>query len=227
MKRGWSAFADFLASFGPALVFLVVFGLAGHQPEATTYLVNAQVSWFGSGPVAADHAPLVLAGVAAGLVFVLQMLVLGLQQRRPDAMPLVNVSLVLVFGGASLWFSPETFQRWQPSVLYWTLGMAIWLTQLLAGRNVLRLLLAHQLSLSARRWHRLNFAWVAFFAMMGLLHLWGAYSLGPTAWGLLKTFGGLGLVALFVLAQAGLLGLDIRNKLRTNLRNSNPRQHTP
>jgi len=71
----------------------------------------------------------------------------------------------------------------------------------LFGKNLLRLLIGEQLQLPARVWHRLNFAWVAFFAMMGLLNLWVAYHFSTDTWVNFKLFGGIGLMLLFTVAQ--------------------------
>jgi intracellular septation protein len=57
------------------------------------------------------------------------------------------------------------------------------------------------MSLPATVWHRLNFAWVAFFGLMGLLNLWVAYSFSTGTWVNFKLFGGIGLMLLFTLAQ--------------------------
>ncbi len=75
------------------------------------------------------------------------------------------------------------------------------LTPLLTGRNLLRSMLGAELQLPARVWHRLNFAWVAFFAGMGLLNLWVAYTFSTEAWASFKAFGSTGLVIVFTLAQ--------------------------
>ncbi len=50
------------------------------------------------------------------------------------------------------------------------------------------------MELPAKIWHRLNFAWVAFFAVMGLINLWVAYSFSTSAWVNFKLFGALGLM---------------------------------
>jgi intracellular septation protein len=62
-------------------------------------------------------------------------------------------------------------------------------------------LLGEQLELPPRVWHRLNFAWVAFFATMGLLNIWVAYAFATDVWVNFKLFGGIGLMLLFSLAQ--------------------------
>jgi len=47
----------------------------------------------------------------------------------------------------------------------------------------------------------LNFAWIAFFALMGLLNLYVAYSYDTATWVNFKLFGGMGLMLVFTLAQ--------------------------
>ena len=69
------------------------------------------------------------------------------------------------------------------------------------GRNLLRLMLGEQLTLPDAVWRRLNFAWVTFFAFMGLLNLWVAYSFSTDTWVNFKLFGGIGLMLLFTLGQ--------------------------
>ena len=93
--------------------------------------------------------------------------VVWLQVARPPrrhAMLWVSLVLVVVLGGATIYFQSETFIRWKPSALYWAFGLALWLAPLLSGQNLLKALMGEQLQLPARIWHRLNFAWIAFFA---------------------------------------------------------------
>ena len=209
MTSSRSSVVACLASFGPAIAFVLVLVLASEQGGMAAWALTHQITWLVALPVNPAYAPLLLAAVVAGFLFMAKGVMLGLRHRRPDGMAVVNAALIMLFGGASLWFSPETFQRWQPSVIFWSFGVGIWLAQLLAGRNVLRLLLGQHLTLSAPGWHGLNFVWVAFFGMMGLAHLWAAYSLSPSAWDTFKYFGGPGLTLLFALAQAGLFGLRL------------------
>ena len=197
-----------LLEFLPLAGFLAAFGLAGQAPEVAAEVFNRYgAAWLGTGPVAPAVAPLLLGAAVLLPVTAAQMVWLGLKRQPVGAALLLNGLPVLVFSGASQWFTAETFSRWQPSVLCWTLGLAIWLAQVLAGRNVLRSLMVGRPALPDRTWHRLNFAWVAFFAAMGLVHLWAAYSLEASDWTSFKHFGGLVLAALFALGQAGLLGL--------------------
>jgi intracellular septation protein len=51
-------------------------------------------------------------------------------------------------------------------------------------------------------WARLNWSWVGFFALMGVANIAVAYNFTEAAWVQFKLFGGIGLMVLFVIAQA-------------------------
>jgi len=106
-----------------------------------------------------------------------------------------------VLGGLTVWFHSETFIKWKPTALYWTMGLVLWVSQLVFGKNLLRALLGEQLHLPAMVWQRLNLAWIVFFAVMGVLNLWVAYNFSTGAWVNFKLFGALGLMLVFTVAQ--------------------------
>jgi intracellular septation protein len=126
--------------------------------------------------------------------------------RKVDTMLWVSLGLVIVLGGATIWFQNATFIKWKPSVLYWAMGLAFWLSPLLFGKNLLRMLIGGQIELPAPVWQRLNFAWVAFFGLMGLANIFVAYTFSTDTWVNFKLFGGIGLTLLFTLAQGIYLG---------------------
>ena len=59
-----------------------------------------------------------------------------------------------------------------------------------------------QLQLPDAIWLKLNWAWSAFFAVMGALNIWIAYHFDTDTWVNFKLFGGMGLMVVFVIAQA-------------------------
>jgi intracellular septation protein len=81
------------------------------------------------------------------------------------------------------------------------MGLAFWISQVLFRKNLLQALIGHQLELPPTVWQRLNFAWIAFFAFMGLLNLYVAYSFSTDTWVNFKLFGGIGLMLLFTVVQ--------------------------
>ena len=59
-------------------------------------------------------------------------------------------------------------------------------------------------------WRTVNLSWVAFFTLMGFINLWVAFNFSTSTWVNFKLFGGMGLMLVFVLAQALLLNKHIK-----------------
>jgi intracellular septation protein len=191
-----------LFDFLPILLFFGTFKFAeGRKEWAADFATRNFGFLVNGGKVGAGEAPVLLATVVVIIATLAQVMWLKLRGRKIDTMLWVSLVIVVVLGGLTIWFHSETFIKWKPSVLYWAMGTALWLAPLVAGKNLLRVLLGAQIQLPAKVWHRLNFAWVAFFAGMGLLNLWVAYSFSTDAWVNFKLFGGIGLMLAFTLAQ--------------------------
>lgn len=191
-----------LLDFLPILLFFGTFKFAeGRKDWAADFATQHLGFIVNGGKVGPGEAPVLLATVVVIVATLAQVLWLKLRGRKVDTMLWVSLVIVVVLGGMTIWFHNETFIKWKPSVLYWAMGTALWLAPLVAGKNLLKVLLGEQIQLPAKVWHRLNFAWVAFFAGMGLLNLWVAYSFSTDAWVNFKLFGGIGLMLVFTLAQ--------------------------
>jgi intracellular septation protein len=113
----------------------------------------------------------------------------------------VSLGLVIVFGGATIWFHNETFIKWKPTALYWLMGSALWVSQTLLRKNLLQAVIGNELVLPAPVWRNLNIAWIAFFALMGLLNLYVAFNYPTTVWADFKVFGATGLMLVFTVVQ--------------------------
>jgi intracellular septation protein len=191
-------FLDFL----PIILFFGVFKLAEGRPDAAAAFATDHFGFAVSGGVVGPgEAPVLLATVVVIVATLAQVLLLLARGRKVDTMLWVSLGLVVVLGGATVWFRNETFIKWKPSVLYWAMGLAFWLSQAIWRKNLLRALIGEQLVLPDTVWHRLNFAWIAFFSLMGVLNLVVAYNFSTDAWVNFKLFGSLGLMLLFTLAQ--------------------------
>jgi intracellular septation protein len=86
------------------------------------------------------------------------------------------------------------------------MGGALLVGQVLLRKNFLKSLMGSQLQLPDAAWRAMAWSWTAFFAAMGLLNLWVAYNFDTDTWVNFKLFGGLGLMAVFVVGQALYLG---------------------
>jgi intracellular septation protein len=127
---------------------------------------------------------------------------LKLRRKRVEPMLWASLAIIGVFGGATLALQDETFIKWKPTVLYWLFGAVLAASALVFRRNLLRAMLSGQVQLPDPVWSRLNLSWVGFFVFMGALNLYVAYNYSTDLWVNFKLFGGMGLMLLFVVAQA-------------------------
>jgi intracellular septation protein len=191
-----------LFDFFPIILFFVTFKYAESQKDwAARFATDHFGNVVSGGVVGVAEAPVLLATVVVILATIVQIAYLLARRRKIDLMLWVSLILVVALGSATIWFRSETFIKWKPSVLYWAMGLAFWLSQLIFRKNLLQALIGGQLTLPAPVWQRLNFAWVAFFGLMGLLNIYVAYTFSTDTWVNFKLFGGIGLMLLFTLGQ--------------------------
>lgn len=191
-----------LFDFLPILLFFGAFKYAERQQDWAAQFATEHLGFIVSGGIVGpNEAPVLLATVVVIIATLLQIGWLMARGRKVDMMLWVSLGLVVVLGGATIWFHSETFIKWKPSVLYWAMGLGFWISRAVFRKNLLQTLMGEQLQLPAPVWQRLNIAWIAFFALMGLANIYVAYSFSTAAWVNFKLFGGIGLMLLFTLAQ--------------------------
>lgn len=135
-----------------------------------------------------------------------QIAYLRFKTGKVEPMQWASLAIIVVFGGATIALHDETFIKWKPTVLYWLMGGALAIGQVFFRKNLLKSLMGSQMQLPDSAWRVTNWSWIVFFAAMGAINLWVAYNFDTDTWVNFKLFGGLGLMFLFVLAQALFLG---------------------
>jgi intracellular septation protein len=169
----------------------------------------------------------VATAVAIGATF-LQIGLLAALRKKIDPMLWISLAIIVVFGGATLVLQDETFIKWKPTVLYWLFGAVLAGSALLFRKNLIQAMLAATVQLPAPVWSRLNWSWVAFFVLMGIVNLYVAFVFSHdfcagvveaekaacenNVWVNFKLFGGIGLMLLFVLGQAVFLSRHIQEE---------------
>lgn len=146
--------------------------------------------------------------IATGVVIAATMAQIGWVWHRHgkvDTMLWVSLGLVVVFGGATLILHDETFIKWKPTILYWLFAVTLFGSAQFFGKNLIRAMLEKQVELPAALWSRLNFAWIGFFAVMGVVNLWVAFNFSTDTWVSFKLFGGMGLMIVFIILQGVVL----------------------
>jgi intracellular septation protein len=200
-----------LFDFLPVILFFGTFKYAEAHTDAAARFATEHLGFLVSGGVVGtEEAPVLLATLVVILATLVQVGVQLVRGKKVDMMLWVTFGLVVVLGGATIWFHNATFIKWKPSVLYWVMALAFWLSQAIWGKNLLQALIGEQLELPAVVWRRLNWAWVAFFALMGVLNLYVAYSFSTATWASFKAFGATGLMLVFMVAQGFYLSRHLK-----------------
>jgi len=138
-----------------------------------------------------------------------------MRHRKVETMLWVSLIIIVVFGGATLLLRDETFIKWKPTVLYWLFGAALLIAEFGFGKNLIRAMMGAQIELPEPVWSKLNWSWVGFFVVMGVLNLYVAYNYSTDTWVDFKLFGGTGLMLVFVLIQAFTLAKYVEDKGRS------------
>ena len=131
---------------------------------------------------------------------------------KVETMQWLSLGVIVLFGGATIALQNETFIKWKPTVLYWLMGGALLAGQVFFRKNLLKSLMGSQMALPDEAWRVMNWSWAAFFAAMGVINLWVAFNFDTETWVNFKLFGGLGLMAMFVLAQAFYLARHMKTE---------------
>jgi intracellular septation protein len=192
-----------LLDFLPIVLFFGAFKYADGHKEWAHAFANEHLGFLVSGGVVdATQAPVLLATVVVIIGTFVQVATVLLRGKKVDLMLWLSLSLVTVLGGATIWFHSDTFIKCKPSVLYWFMGLSLWISQSVLKKNLLQSIMGQQLQLPAQIWLRLNQIWIAFFAIMGLINLYVAYSFSLDTWVNFKLFGSTGLMFAFTVGQA-------------------------
>ena len=136
---------------------------------------------------------------------------LAVRKKKIEPMLWASLAIIVVFGGLTLYLRDKTFILWKPTVLYWLFGTVL-AGAALTRRNLIRALLSDQMQLPERIWARLNWSWVAFFALMGVANLYVAFNYSEKVWATFKLFGGKCLMLLFAVLQSLVLARYVEEK---------------
>ena len=193
---------NLIFDFLPLFLFFATYKIASIHAQ---YSATLATQWLGplvsGGIVGPSEGPVLLATIVVMAATLIQVAWMRLNRRKIDLVLWISLVIVVVFGGATIWYHNETFIKWKPSVILWVMGMIFLISQTCFKRNILRSTLGDELELPDMVWKRLNFVWVIYFVVMGVLNLWVAYSFSTNAWADFHTFGGTGLSIVFLFGQ--------------------------
>jgi intracellular septation protein len=201
----------FLFDLFPVILFFFMFKWGEGHADSAQALANQYLSGFVSGGVVtAAQAPILLATAVVIVATLAQIVYLLIRRKKIDAMLWISLAIIGVFGGATIYFHNETFIKWKPTVLYWCFTAILLASQTLFKKNLIKTMMSKQIALPDPVWDRLNLAWSAFFAVLGVLNLYVAFNYATATWVNFKLFGFTGLMIAFVIFQTMFLSKYIK-----------------
>lgn len=125
-----------------------------------------------------------------------------LKFQRYEKMHVISLAIIMVLGGATLFFHNPWFIKWKPTGIYWLSAVVFLGSSFIGSKPIIQKMMEANVTLPINIWHRLNTAWALFFILMGAVNIYVAYNYDTNAWVNFKLFGGVGFTLLFVLIQA-------------------------
>jgi intracellular septation protein len=200
-----------LLDFLPVILFFGTFKYGEANKDWAAAFATEHFGFMVSGGVVPpDVAPVLLATVVVILATLVQVGVMIARGKKIDTMVWVSLVLVVVLGGATIWFHSETFIKWKLTAVYWIMAVSFFVASAFFRKNLLKALIGAQISLPEFVWRNLNLMWIAFFVFMGALNLYVAFNYSTDTWVNFKLFGGMGLMLVFMVGQGLYLNKHIQ-----------------
>ena len=144
--------------------------------------------------------------IAASIV---QVLAFWYKHKRVEKMHIITLALIIVLGGATLFFHNEWYIKWKPTAINWILALIFLGSHFIAKKPLIQTMMDKNISLPELVWSKLNVSWIVFFTVMGIANIYVAYNFDTDTWVNFKLFGVLGLTLVFVIIQAFFLSRHV------------------
>ena len=132
---------------------------------------------------------------------ILQIVIHWIRTRSFNKMHLVSAALLTVLGGLTLILRDETFIQWKTTVVFWLFALVFLGSQYIGEKPLMQRMMGTAIELPPKNWRTLNFMWVVFWAVVGLINVYVIRNYSLDTWVKFKLFGVLGLTLLFVIGQ--------------------------
>ena len=154
--------------------------------------------------LSAIGGPLLIATALFMVATVISLIISKIVFKHLPVMPFVSGSVVLVFGGLSIWLQDETFIKMKPTIVNTLFGVVL-LGGLAVGTSLLGYVFNAAFQLDAEGWRKLTLRWGIFFLFLAVLNevVWRNFS--DDVWVSFKVWGTMPITILFTLAQMPLI----------------------
>ena len=91
------------------------------------------------------------------------------------------LAVIVVFGSLTLYLRNEMFIKWKPTILYWIFAAVLGYGAY-SGRSFIRMLMKDAVEMPDAAWMKLQWMWIVFFIVVGILNLVVAYLCSTDVW---------------------------------------------
>jgi intracellular septation protein len=198
----------FLFDLFPVILFFIVFKLGEtHQEAAHALAIQYMGGLIAGGNLSAEQSPIMLATAVGIVATVLQIVYLLARGRKVDGMLWLSLGVIVVMGGATIYFHDENFIKWKPTILYWAFALALFVAQLGFRNNLMRKVMEEQIKLPDAVWARsATPGWLLLFqGVLNLVMAFVVFKGNTSAWVNFKVFGATGIFFAFIVIQTLML----------------------
>lgn len=148
----------------------------------------------------------VATGVAMVAV-VAQVSWLRVRNHKIETMHIINLVVIVLFGGLTIVTENDVFIRWKPTILYWCFSLVLFVSQYVFKKPAIEYVMGSQMDLPTHVWNKMNTSFAVFTLVMGVLNLYVAFVYGADLdpqvqrdhWVNFKVFGTMILTFVFVI----------------------------
>ena len=164
--------------FFPLVLFLAVLLWKGMYPAVITLMVAMPIS----------------------------LLIKYFKDKSIDKIQLWSTVFLIIAGLLTLYFKNPYFLMWKPTIFYWVLAIIFLSSQFISDKPLVQKFLKLMddnvfEKITADSWYKINFTWVIFFIIAGVLNILVAYNYDFETWATFKVFGLMALTFIFMIGQ--------------------------
>jgi intracellular septation protein len=132
---------------------------------------------------------------------IIQVAFIWFRYRKVETMQWVTLGLVVIMGGATLYFQDALFIKWKFSVIEWLFGLVFLGSQFVGKKPFIERMMSANMTLPDAIWKRLNLIWALFFISVGFLNVYVMFHYSTDDWVYFKTFIAPALMVGFIVLQ--------------------------
>jgi intracellular septation protein len=148
--------------------------------------------WIVFGVVIAITKDIYIATAALMVVMTLLLAYYWVRTRKVPKMHLALTIMVLVFGGATLFFRDARFLQWKASIVYWLIGLlfagSVWIGKKTLLERAMGESLPEGAVVPAASWRNASLLLGGFNVLLGFVNLWVAKTRSEQEWAFFKVW---------------------------------------